>query len=558
MENYIGVIIAIAGIVIALIVKSIIDMRNDRVKLILRLQDEWGIYPDIEYTPGKLESIKKYYLEYMKSTDVDDITWNDLDMDEMFVMLNNTQSSMGEEVLYSMLRSPLYDKDELSYRDRLISYFFENETDRLLLQKYLFKIGKNKKVSFYEYFNRLNNIPKENGIYHFIIDAVWLASVGLLFFEPVMALGLIFINLFAAISTYYRRKMMIDAYYSIFSFLLKMLYSSEKLASLDIDIINDELKELKEDIRNLSGLKRNSYIVLSPNGGNLIDIVLDYIKMITHIDLIKFNKMIKIIEKNRDTILNIHGIVGTLDVYVAIASYRKLKEETGVCTPVFDAPAGKLTVKDVYHPFIEEPVYNSFDSDKCALITGSNASGKSTFLKSVAINIILAQTIATVNASEYKSACSRIMTSMALTDNIFDNKSYFIVEIMSLKRIVDTGHDIPVICCIDEVLRGTNTIERIAASGQILKHLAKSGVLCFAATHDMELAGILEDYYDNYHFSEKIIEDNIMFDYKLYDGVSTSRNAINLLQILGYDEPIVTAARQSADEFEKNGVWSRL
>ena len=147
---------------------------------------------------------------------------------------------------------------------------------------------------------------------------------------------------------------------------------------------------------------------------------------------------------------------------------------------------------------------------------------------------------------------------MALNDNIFNNKSYFIVELQSLKRIVDCGNDTPVLCCIDEVLRGTNTIERIAASGRILRSLAKAGVLCFAATHDIELASILNEYYDNYHFRERIVDDNIEFDYILHNGSAVTRNAINLLQILGYDRDVVESAREDADYFEKQGVWRKI
>ena len=102
------------------------------------------------------------------------------------------------------------------------------------------------------------------------------------------------------------------------------------------------------------------------------------------------------------------------------------------------------------------------------LLTGSNASGKSTFLKSVALNAILAQTIYTVMADSYRAPYFRIYSSMALKDNLMGNESYFIVEIKSLKRIYESADEkVPMLCLIDEVLRGTNTVERIAASSQI-------------------------------------------------------------------------------------------
>ena len=138
------------------------------------------------------------------------------------------------------------------------------------------------------------------------------------------------------------------------------------------------------------------------------------------------------------------------------------------------------------------------------LVTGSNASGKSTFLKNIAINAILAQTIGTCVCSSYRAPFFRVLTSMALRDDLSEGDSYFIVEIKSMKRILDESQkNVPMLCIIDEVLRGTNTIERIAASSRILGSLVKEYVLAFAATHDIELTYILEGVYTNYHFEEE-------------------------------------------------------
>ena len=143
---------------------------------------------------------------------------------------------------------------------------------------------------------------------------------------------------------------------------------------------------------------------------------------------------------------------------------------------------------------------------------------------------------------------------MALNDNLQGNESYYMVEIRSLKRILDACKDttMPVLCMVDEVLRGTNTIERIAASSQILKTLAKKHILMFAATHDIELTTILNDYYDNYHFQEEVGENDVTFNYTIYEGPATTRNAIRLLKIMGYDDDIVANANDLANRLIKN------
>ena len=105
------------------------------------------------------------------------------------------------------------------------------------------------------------------------------------------------------------------------------------------------------------------------------------------------------------------------------------------------------------------------------------------------------------------------------------------------------------------MLRGTNTVERIAASTQVLKSLHRPGVICFAATHDIELTRLLEKEYDNYHFEEQVEEDDIQFNYRLMPGRAGSRNAIRLLGVIGYDQEIIREADRMAQEFLQTGEW---
>lgn len=217
-------------------------------------------------------------------------------------------------------------------------------------------------------------------------------------------------------------------------------------------------------------------------------------------------------------------------------------------------------MKNGWHPLLSDPVKNSILADRGVLLTGSNASGKSTFLKMVAVNVILAQTIHTCTAESYKAPVFRIFSSMALRDSMENGESYYIVEIRSLKRILDAAqdHNGPVLCFVDEVLRGTNTVERIAAATQILIHLSESGALGFAATHDIEMTELLKEHYDNYHFEEEIRDGDILFPYQLLPGKASTRNAIRLLQLLGYDREITEKASGQAEHFLETGKWLNL
>ncbi len=217
-----------------------------------------------------------------------------------------------------------------------------------------------------------------------------------------------------------------------------------------------------------------------------------------------------------------------------------------------------LQVEELYHPLLKDPVKNSVKVTRGMLLTGSNASGKSTFLRAVATAGVLSQTIHTCPASRYEAPVFRIYSSMALKDDLTGGDSYYMVEIKSIKRILDQvmkDDARPVLCFVDEVLRGTNTVERIAASTQIMKMLSRRRTLCFAATHDVELTKLLETEYDNYHFEEKIEEEDIFFPYLLVKGPATSRNAIALLKMLGYDRGIIEEAEAMAERFLESGRW---
>lgn len=204
------------------------------------------------------------------------------------------------------------------------------------------------------------------------------------------------------------------------------------------------------------------------------------------------------------------------------------------------------------HPLLSGGVSNSASIERSMLITGSNASGKSTFLRTLAINQILAQTIFTTVSKSYETTFFNIMSSMAIKDSLFNNESYFIVEIKSIKRLLDRcNDDIPLLCFIDEILRGTNTVERISASTVILKELEKANTISIIATHDIELTYLLEKVYENYHFREKIGKDDIYFDYKLRNGRSQTRNAIALLKIIGFSDKIIEDANKLVKSVER-------
>ena len=153
-----------------------------------------------------------------------------------------------------------------------------------------------------------------------------------------------------------------------------------------------------------------------------------------------------------------------MDACIAMASARKALP--GFCVPEFWKER-RVLAENVTHPLLKNPVSNTFDWKDNVLVTGSNASGKSTFVKAVAVNAVLAQSVCTCWAQRFQMPRAQVLSSMAIRDNVQGGESYFIVEIKSLKRILTALRgDVVTLCCIDEILRGTNTVERIAASAR--------------------------------------------------------------------------------------------
>lgn len=536
--------------------------KGKRRKLFLeRMMASWGKIPQREYSYNELEHIAQFFRKREKEGFyVDDITWNDLDMDRIFALINQSISPIGDEYLYEILRKPVFEEEELKERQRLLEFFSEKEKERHKVQALLAGIRKPGNVSVYEAVSVTKEVEIQGKGFQIVMCGAFFLS--LMFFAAMPSpgifcfLGVCILN----IITYFMRKQDIDLYLTSFRCVIQLLEAQKNLEKLKIPELVSYMEEGKRCRKELRAFQKGSFLVLeqSSTGGGMEGLIMDYIRMLTHIDLIKFSTMMKAMQEHQEEILGLMKIFGYLDAMISIASFR-------VSLPYYSIPelemAGKayLKVENLYHPLLSHPVANGIEAENGILVTGSNASGKSTFLKNIAVNTILAQTIYTVTASEYQAPYFKVMTSMALRDDLERGESYFIVEIRSLKRILDeTEKEGCLLCIIDEVLRGTNTIERIGASSRILAGLDREHVLPFAATHDIELSYILEDLYENYHFEEEVKEHEVVFNYLLKKGRVTTRNAIRLLEMTGYPENLSEEAKKAVADFEETGIWEKV
>lgn len=555
-------IIAMIAALVLVAAKVIYDEREYKFRIEREWKRKWGSIPEEEYTQEQMEALAKYFRMQNEKNSIDDITWNDLNMDTLYAVMNQTCCCAGEEYLYKMLRTPLFDEAELKERGRLAEYFCSSEKVRLQLQQILSRMGKLRIISFYEYIHKVDSIPRENAVARYYYPAGLLASAVSCFLIPEIGILLLVFFIGQNIYQYYKRKAEIHQYIKVFSYLIRLLGCVQELGKIRSGELQEYISQAKDAVVALKPFAKGAWkLSFGKNmGGNLLDSLMDYARMLFHIDLIQFNKMAKEIQLHPQEVEKLFSLTGFLDGMLAVASYRTLMGTW--CEPDFLPEGTGLTIdaQVMYHPLISSPRTNSILAEKPVLITGANASGKSTFLKTVAVNAILAQTVYTVHATDYKTCFYRVFSSMSLRDDLIGKDSYYMVEIKSLKRIMDAVGDspVPVLCFVDEVLRGTNTLERIAASSRILYEIMKKNILCFAATHDIELTHILEQYYDNYHFEEQVTKEDIVFDYQIKKGRAMTRNAIKLLGLLGYEKSVINGAQNAVDDFLKNGVWDRM
>lgn len=555
--EYLVFTVAAAAFLGFVFLQGIYNQQKERKWFVEKLKSQCGKAPDREYKPERFVRIPAYYENHLQEGQIDDITWNDLGMDDVFKRMNYSLSSTGEEYLYYRLRTPEYEKEKLEHFQEITEYFRKEKEKRISFQMLMRELGTTGKFSLYDYMEYLEKFGKRSNRKEYLMILLVFAAIGVMFWNLSFGIIALLAVILYQILSYCKIKNEIEPYITSLAYMVRLNEVAKKVQKLEISVCEPEFAGIRKHVSNLKKSKRGSFWVFhdtkNSTTGNPLDIFIIYFTMVFHVDLIFFNKMLgEMIDKTED-IDALVEILGYLECAVSVGLYRESLES--YCTPVFTKEG--LILEAGYHPLITHPVKNSIHAPESVLLTGSNASGKSTFLKMTALNVLLAQTVYTVCGNVYQAPFYRLYTSMSLRDDLESGESYYIVEIKAIKRIMEQidQKGQKVICFVDEVLRGTNTTERIAASSQILKNLAERGVLCFAATHDLELTELLKEYYTNYHFEEEVKENDILFNYQLKPGKATTKNAIRLLQLMGYEEGIIRDANAQARAFEETGVW---
>lgn len=473
---------------------------------------------------------RTYRDHYNKQSFIDDKTWSDLNMDTLFHKINFNFTAIGEMRLYATLRG-MFKVNQTS----LINMFKDNKVFRLNVSYILSKIGKNVYPLFPD-----QMLPSKRNI--LLIFCPLLPFIGFAFIFLIPSKGILICLTFMilnAILSFKLKKSYDQDLKSVF-YTANVIKQSQALSKIE------STPAISVDFTHFKASRRFSGLLARVESQDMVSSIIMFIKLVFMIDYVLFHLIQRSYFKYQEEVMACYDYISILDNHYSIAMYQHTL--THYCYPKINNNINGLQMKSIIHPLLDEEnaIANTIEFSNHILLTGSNASGKSTFMKAVALNLILAQSIQTATAHSFIYQPGYVMTSMANADDVLSGDSYFMSELKSIRRLFNTYQCNKIYCFIDEIFKGTNTTERIAASESVLSSLDnQKAYQVIAATHDVELSILLENTYNNYHFNESIQENSIFFDYKIKPGKANTRNAIELLRITQFPIDIYQRAQQN-------------
>ena len=324
----------------------------------------------------------------------------------------------------------------------------------------------------------------------------------------------------------------------------KILKSHEGLLKMaeEREVESAMLKRIKEQLVNPSAAKstRKLYKILdwlNARGGIMYWVINPFV-LIDHFTFVNLHQWKNAYGNKVEPWFNALGMYEALN---SLASFSFAHEQ--YTNASIDTELKGLVGKEIGHPLIphHQRVNNDFAMEKIGsvvLITGANMSGKSTFERALGINLILAQTGAACCAGTFRCGPLQVFTSMRTQDNLKENTSSFYAELKRLKQLVtitSNPQEVPTFYLLDEILKGTNSEDRHIGAESLIRQLMKTNSLGLVSTHDLGLANLESqlEQFKNHSFNSTVEGDEVLFDYKLHDGVCHTFNAVPLMRKMG-------------------------
>jgi energy-coupling factor transporter ATP-binding protein EcfA2 len=501
--------------------------------------------PDLDF-----ERISKYYQQVAKSGFFQDVStklWNDLGMDEVFLRIDHTLTKYGEQFLYYSLRlvkkGPLVDEG----LESTIETFVKNPGFESFVMRKLESLAKNDSYFLCNVFQR--ETPKNPWYYYlmYILSGLSVISVVGAFFIQWMALPAIVV-ITCNFIIHYWSKLTVSLESRTFGQLGEMLAMSQTILkeSKNQEIFFSQQPEIEKVgplIFKTSVLKPR--IKGFSEFAELVGYIIEIFKAAFLIETILYYSLLKEIRENRTLIEANFEYVAYLDFALCIAQLRK--SDPSISVPK-QSNSLQIDGKGMFHPLLSDAIRNSIHIDKNGvLITGANMSGKSTFLRIIGLNCLLAQTINCAFASELSLPKLKIYSSIQTFDELESDKSYFYSEAETMKEMLSVqkrnGFNL---LLIDEIFKGTNSRERLVISSEVLQQLAQENSIVIATTHDLELVHGLPDFIF-FYFTGQDVAGKYQYDFQLRSGVLDSTNAVFVLRDMGYPTSGLNKIRDRLD-----------
>lgn len=475
---------------------------------------------------------------------------SDLDIvgkESLFQLVNTTNTLNGRNSLAKLFLEPDYDEKEILLRQEAVK---ELESRLDLCQKMEYITGKYKDklknpqrlIDYSEdnsmalkskiikkliYMMPLITVPISAAIIVFKMKEMYILIAAIIAIQLLIwGIGVLKVNSILKSVDYLKYNL--DTYVNILKLIEKQEFNSERLKDIRTRLFDKKdssiiaIKELDRILERIN-LRYNGVLYILLNAILLWDFQCAF-------SLENWK------EKYGHKISEWLGAIGEIESLMSLSVCMHINDE--ICFPTIDNTNLEVVAKDLGHPLISsgDRIANDLEmKNNIFIISGSNMSGKTTFLRTIGISLILAYSGAPVCAKEMTCSILNIFTSMRISDELKNGISTFYAELMRIKNIIDySAEKKKMIFLIDEIFRGTNSLDRIIGAKNVLANLHQAGVVGALTTHDLELCDL--DKYKrikNYHFSEYYKNNKIFFDYKIKIGKSTTTNAKYLMNIVG-------------------------
>ncbi|WP_339752893.1 MutS-related protein [Algoriphagus aquimarinus] len=496
------------------------------------------------------DRISKYYQQVSKSGFFQDVSvklWNDLGMDEVFLRIDYTLTKYGEQFLYYSLRlvkqGPLVNEG----LESTIEIFEKSPGFESFLKSKLEILAKNDSYFLCNLFQRETSKNPWYIFLFYILSGLSVISVVSAFFIQWLAFPAILV-VTSNFIIHYWSKLTVSLESRTFGQLGEMLAISQTILkeSKKQQIFlpkQPEIEKVGRLIFKASMLKPR--IKGFSELAELAGYILEVIKAAFLIETLLYYSLLKDIREKRSVIEDNFEYVAYLDFALSIAQLRN--SDPSITVPK-ESNSLQIDGKGMFHPLISDAIRNSIHIDKNGvLITGANMSGKSTFLRIIGLNCLLAQTINCAFASELTLPKLKIYSSIQTFDELESDKSYFYSEAETIKGMfsVQNEQDFNLVL-IDEIFKGTNSRERLVISSEVLKQLAIENSIVIATTHDLELVHGLPDFMF-FYFTGEDVAGKYQYDFQLRSGVLDSTNAVFVLRDMGYPNELLGKIRDRLD-----------